>query len=253
MTAPLLEVCVADPDSLRAAVAGGAQRIELCSALEMGGLTPSPGLMRLAAQAPIPVYVLIRPRSGDFVFSPADLDAMLADIDAVRALGLAGVVLGASSPDGTLDRNALGRLSRAAEGLGRTLHRAVDLVPDLAEATETAVDLGFERILSSGGQRSALEGLEGLRAIPRAARGRLGVMAGSGLTPGNIRALLDAVPVDEVHSSCSSSRATVGPAAIRLGFAEARRRSTDPAVVVAFRTVLAGFQDERGGYDHVPA
>jgi copper homeostasis protein len=239
MIAPLLEVCVADPDSLHAAVAGGAQRIELCSALELGGLTPSPGLMRLAVQAPVPVHVLIRPRSGDFVFSPAALDAMLADIDAVRGLGLAGVVLGASRPDGTLDRDVLGRLCRAAAGLGRTLHRAVDLAPDLGEATETAVGLGFERILSSGGQRSALDGVEGLRLIQKAARGRLSVMAGSGLTPGNVGALLKAVLVDEVHSSCAAPRATEGPAAIRLGFAEAQRRGTDAAVVAAFRTVLS--------------
>jgi len=250
MTAPLLEVCVSDPDSLRAAITGGAQRIELCSALELGGLTPSPGLMRLAAQAPVPVHVLVRPRGGDFVYSPADLDAMLADIDSVRTFGLAGVVLGASKPDGTLDRDLLGRLSQAAEGLGRTLHRAVDLVPDFGEATETAIDLGFERILSSGGQRSALDGVEGLRLIHRTARGRLSVMAGSGLTPDNVRALLAAVPVDEVHSSCSALRATQGPAAIRLGFAEAHRRCTDAAVVAAFRKALAGLHDEGGRSGH---
>lgn len=253
MTAPLLEVCVADPDSLQAAVAGGAQRIELCSALELGGLTPSPGLMRLAAQASVPTYALIRPRSGDFVVSPADLDAMLADIDAVRTFGLAGVVLGASNPDGTLDRDALGRLCRAAEGLGRTLHRAVDLAPDLGEATEVAVDLGFERILSSGGQRSALDGVEGLRLMRKAARGRLSVMAGSGVTPGNVRALLDAVPVDEVHSSCATLHPAKGPAAIRLGFAEAQRKSTDAAVVAAFRTTLAGLADGGGGDGQAPA
>jgi len=253
MTAPLLEVCVPDSDSLRAAIVGGAQRIELCSALELGGLTPSPGLMRLAAQAPVPVHVLIRPRSGDFVYSSTDLDAMLADIDAVRSLGLAGVVLGASKPDGSLDRDVLGRLSQAAEGLGRTLHRAMDLVPDFGTATETAIDLGFERILSSGGQRLAMAGVEGLRTIHEAARGRLSVMAGSGLTPGNVQALLDAVPVDEVHSSCAASRPTEGSAAIRLGFAEAQRRCTDAAVVAAFRRVLAGPQVGRGGRGQDPA
>ena len=169
---------------------------------------------------------------------------MLADIDAVRTSGLAGVVLGASRPDGTLDAGMLRRLSRAAEGLGRTLHRAVDLVPDVGGATETAIDLGFERILSSGGQRSALDGIEGLRAIHQAARGRLSVMAGSGLTPDNVGALLAAVPVDEVHSSCASLRPTEGPAAIPLGFAQAQRRCTDAAVVAAFRRSLLRLQDE---------
>lgn len=240
MTPPLLEVCVADPESLDAAIAGGAQRIELCSALELGGLTPSPGLMRLAATAPVPVYSLVRPRSGDFVYASADVDAMLADIDAIRRCGLAGVVIGASRRDGTLDEELLARLSDAAGTLGRTLHRAIDVVPDVVEATETAVDLGFERVLSSGGQRAALNGIDALRMIHRTARGRLSVMAGSGLTPTNVRALLDAVPVDEVHSSCASPFAVEGSAAIRLGFAEASRRRTDAAVVAAFRKALVG-------------
>ena len=239
MTAPLLEVCVADPDSLQAAIAGGAQRIELCSALELGGLTPSPGLMRMARSAPVPVYVLIRPRSGDFVFSPAEIDAMMADIEAVRGLGLAGVVLGASHLDGTLDEGVLTQLSEAAGDLGRTLHRAIDLSPDVVRAMETAVELGFERVLSSGGEPSALDGIGRLRTMCEVARGRLSVMAGSGVTPANVRAMLAAVPVDEVHSSCASPQATQGAAAVRLGFAGPTRRRTDAAVVADFRTALA--------------
>ncbi|WP_210526718.1 copper homeostasis protein CutC [Rubellimicrobium arenae] len=239
MSAPLLEVCVADPESLEAAVAGGAQRIELCSALELGGLTPSPGLMRRAAEAPVPVYCLVRSRSGDFVYGPADIAAMRADIAEVRRLGLAGVVIGASRPDGSLDEKALADLSEAAGPLGRTLHRAIDLAPDLGAATDTAVRLGFERVLSSGGQRTAPDGIEGLRRIHGTARGRLKVMAGSGVTPANVEALLRAVAVDEVHSSCSVAHPVEGPAAIRLGFAEATRRRTDAGVVAEFRRVLA--------------
>ena len=93
-----LEVCVADPQSLVAAIEGGADRIELCSALEQGGLTPLPGMISLAAASPIAVYALVRPRTGDFVFDAHDVDAMLRDIDAIRAAGLAGVVIGASRP-----------------------------------------------------------------------------------------------------------------------------------------------------------
>jgi len=238
MTTPLLEVCVADPESLQAAIEGGAQRIELCSALELGGLTPSPGLMWLAARAPIPVYVLVRPRSGDFVFSPADVDAMLADIDVVRGHDLAGVVLGASRPDGALDEDVLARLSAAAADLGRTLHRAIDLVPNVARAMDIAADLGFERVLTSGGEPSALDGTERLRLTLQAARGRLDVMAGSGVTPANVQLLLDAVPVDEVHSSCAAPQVMQGETAIRLGFAGPTRRRTDAAVVAAFRTAL---------------
>ncbi len=149
---PLLEVCVGDPESLIAAIEGGADRIELCSALELGGLTPTPGLMALAARAPVPVYAMVRPRGGDFVFSSSEREAMRADIAGVRAAGLAGVVLGAS-PDGTLDGETLADLVQASAGLGTTLHRAFDLVPDIGDAVETAVALGFERILTSGRPR----------------------------------------------------------------------------------------------------
>ena len=238
MSAHLLEVCVVDPQSLVAAVAGGGDRIELCSALELGGLTPTPGLLRMAAESPIPAYVLIRARSGDFVYDDADVDAMLGDIDAVRAAGLAGVVLGASRPNGELDLKVLARLMDQSEGLGTTLHRAIDLVPDFAEATEAAVSLKFERILTSGGAHSALDGLDNIAIAHATARGRLRIMAGSGLTPENVGALLAAVPVDEVHSSCGADGPAQSAPAIRLGFAEATRKRTDADVVRAFKQAI---------------
>lgn len=238
MSARLLEVCVADPQGLAAAIAGGGDRIELCSALELGGLTPSPGLMAIAARAPIPVYAMVRPRTGDFVFDAPDIDAMLADIDAVRAAGLAGVVLGASRPNGELDVTVLQRLIDHAQGLGTTLHRAIDLVPDFAEATEAAISLKFERILTSGGALAALDGLDNIEIAHTTARGRIRIMAGSGLTPANVSALLAAVPVDDVHSSCASSGPAPSAPAVRLGFAGETRRRTDPAVVAAFKQVL---------------
>jgi copper homeostasis protein len=234
-----LEVCVADPQSLAAAAAGGAERIELCSALELGGLTPLPGLMALARQSGIETYALIRPRSGDFVFDSHDEAAMLAAIDAVRAAGLAGVVLGANHPDGTLDDKLLARLLAHADGLGSTLHRAIDLVPDFAAATEAAIALGFDRILSSGGAPTALEGLGQLALVHATARGRIKVMAGSGLRPDNVLELLQAVPVDEVHSSCAGSPQPSAEGAVRLGFAARAKRHTDAAVVRAFRETLA--------------
>lgn len=238
MTTRLLEVCVADPQSLMAAITGGGDRIELCSGLELGGLTPSAGLMRLAAAAPIPVYAIVRPRSGDFVCDDADVDAMLGDIDAIRAAGLAGVVLGASRPNGELDVTVLERLLDQAQGLGSTLHRAIDLVPDFAEATEAAVSLKFERILTSGGVHVALDGVDNIATALAAARGRIKIMAGSGLTPANVGALLAAVPVDEVHSSCASPGPASSAPAVRLGFAAETRRRTDPAVVRAFRQAI---------------
>lgn len=234
-----LEVCVADPQSLIAAIEGGAERIELCSALELGGLTPLPGLMALAAESGVETFALIRSRSGDFVYDAADTDAMRRDIDAAAAAGLAGVVIGANLPDGRLDEDVLGRLLLHSAGLSTTLHRAFDLVPEFAEATETAIGLGFDRVLTSGGAPTALEGLGQLALVHGTAAGRLAVMAGSGLRPDNVVELLAAVPVDEVHSSCAGVPHPSAEGAVRLGFAARTRRSTDAAVVRAFRKVLA--------------
>ncbi|MDC9825114.1 copper homeostasis protein CutC [Devosia sp. ZB163] len=234
-----LEVCVADPRSLIEAVAGGADRIELCSALELGGLTPLPGVMALAAASGVPAYAMIRPRSGDFVFDEADVDAMLRDIDAVRAAGLAGVVIGANRSSGELDVPLLEKLLAHSAGLGSTLHRAIDLVPDFAEATEAAVGLGVERILTSGGAHTALEGIDQIAVAHATARGRVVIMAGSGLRPDNVAQLLAAAPVDEVHSSCAASVGESASGAVRLGFAAKTRRATDRAVVGAFKAALA--------------
>jgi copper homeostasis protein len=232
----ILEVCVADPQSLTAAIEGRADRIELCSALELGGLTPSMGLMELAAEeAECPVYALIRPRPGDFVFDVDDYGAMLYDIEAARAAGLDGVVLGCTRSNGELDDRMLSRLVGQADGLGLTLHRAFDVVPDIADAIEIAVELGFERILTSGGAPCALEGLERLALTRAIADGRLAIMAGSGLTPGNVGQVLDIA--DEIHSSCASPRSS-SPAAVRLGFAADTRRVTDAAIVRAMKAAL---------------
>ncbi len=198
----LLEVCVDDAAGLAAALAGGADRIELCAALDCGGLTPTRDLMARAAAAPVPVYAMIRPRCGDFVFDRAEFAQMRRDIDAARAAGLAGVVLGASRTDGRLDADGLADLVAASAGLGRTLHRAFDVVPDPAGAVDTAVALGFERILTSGGQPSAIEGLEGLLAAQARAAGRIGVMPGAGITAATVGPILARLRPREVHASC---------------------------------------------------
>ncbi|KKB11932.1 copper homeostasis protein CutC [Devosia geojensis] len=237
MTRILLEVCVADAESLDAAIAGGADRIELCSALELGGLAPSLGLMQRAASAPIPVYVMIRPRGGDFVFDEREAGIMLTDIEAARAAGLAGVVLGASRPDGALDRDLLARLVGAADGLGTTLHRAIDMAPDIDAALETAVSLGFERILTSGGARSAMDGLPALARLHDKAGSRISIMAGSGVRAGNVADLLAAVPLTEVHASCALPIAQ-NPAAVAFGFATPTRGITSTAQVRALRERL---------------
>lgn len=230
----LLEICVDDADGLAAAIAGGADRVELCSVLELGGLTPQPGLMALAAGAPVPVRAMIRPRAGDFVYSEEEIDVMLADIAAARNAGLAGVVLGAGLPDGRLDRFVLETLAKAAGGLDLTLHRAFDLVPDIAEAVEIAVKLGFSRILTSGGARTAIEGRQGLAAAIAAAGGRISIMPGSGVSADNAAEFLP-LGVSELHASCSAPAAAVTGKLLDFGFQPPAARRTDAAKVRALK------------------
>lgn len=234
----LLEVCIDDLAGLEAAVAGGADRVELCSALALGGLTPSVGLMEIAATFDIPCHAMIRPRAGGFVYSEEEIDVMLADIDAARRSGLAGVVFGASLSDGRLDGPVLSTLAKAAAGLDLTLHRAFDLVPDVAEAVEIAVGLGFTRILTSGRGTTALEGRAGIAEAVSAARGRIMIMPGSGISDGNVRDIL--LPgIREIHASCSVPIENAGGDLLAFGFAVPSARRTDPAKVSALKAALS--------------
>lgn len=235
----LLEICVDDALGLDAAIAGGADRIELCSALELGGLSPTPGLIALAKASPVPVYAMVRPRAGDFAFDDGDVSAMLAEIDAVREAGLAGVVLGASHADGALDHATLSRLARHAEGLGTTLHRAFDLAPDFAEALDIAIALGFERILTSGGAVTAPEGIDTLAGLFARAAGRIAIMPGSGVKAETAGALRAALPLTQVHASCAVPGPAPHPRAITLGFCPGPRRQTSVAAVQALKAALA--------------
>jgi copper homeostasis protein len=145
----LLEVAASSAASAFAAQAGGAGRVELCASLDEGGVTPSHGTIVLARkQLAIPLYVLIRPRAGDFVYEDAELAATLDDIAHCRSLGCDGVVVGALTPDGEVDRDACARFVEAANDMGVTFHRAFDLVADKAAALESLIDLGFERVLT---------------------------------------------------------------------------------------------------------
>ena len=235
----LLEVCIDDLAGLEAAVAGGAGRIELCSALALGGLTPSLGLMEVAATFDIPSHAMIRPRAGDFVYSDEEIDVMLADIEAARNAGLTGVVLGASLPDGRLDRMVLQTLAGAAEGLDMTLHRAFDLVPNIPDAVEIAARLGFSRILTSGGARTAMEGLPGLKQAIAAANRRISIMPGSGISADNAGAFL-ALGVSELHASCSAPAPSVSGKLLDFGFQSEAARRTDADKVRALKAVLSG-------------
>jgi copper homeostasis protein len=233
-----LEVCVESPEGMTEAVAGGADRLELCCGLDLGGLTPSPGMMAEAVKTGIPVYVMIRPRAGDFVYGAESEKAMLGDIDAVRAHGLAGVVLGATRADGRLDVDLIRRLIVHAEGLGVTLHRAFDLVPDPFEALEQAVDLGVERILTSGQQKTASEGFEIIRSLVERAAGRLSIMAGSGIGPSTVASIIRETGVVEVHGSCRAPLGKADPRSVAFGFDPPNRLITSREVVAQMKRLL---------------
>jgi copper homeostasis protein CutC len=181
----LLEVCVEDVHGIAAAVQGGADRIELCAALDVGGLTPSPSLMHAAAAAPIPVHLLVRPRAGDFVYDAGERRLVEEDIRAAADAGLAGVVIGANARDRTLDLDCLARWVEVARErtLSVTLHRAFDLTPDPLAALEQAVSLGFDRILTSGGAPRSADAVEMLTRLVTAASDRITVLVGSGVSP----------------------------------------------------------------------
>lgn len=198
----LLEVAANSVASALAAQAGGAGRVELCAGLELGGLTPSQATIAMARERlRIPLYVLIRPRAGDFLYDDGEAEAMRRDIETCVALGCDGVVLGALDADGGVDMQRCYELIAAAGHLGVTFHRAFDLVRDPHRALDDVIALGCERVLTSGGRASAVEGAALIRELVGQARGRIGLMPGAGVSAANIAALAAATGAREFHAS----------------------------------------------------
>ena len=198
----ILEIAANSVASALAAQEGGAGRVELCTALELGGLTPSHAQIALARERlRIPLVVLIRPRAGDFLYSELECETMQRDIETCAALGCDGVVLGVLDAEGRVDTARCRPLIAAAGKLGVTFHRAFDLSRDPAQALEDIVALGCERILTSGTQASAVDGAALIRDLVTQAAGRLAVMPGAGVTAQNIAALAAATGAHEFHAS----------------------------------------------------
>ncbi|MBL4603512.1 MAG: copper homeostasis protein CutC [Emcibacteraceae bacterium] len=196
------EVCVDTIQGAIDAVANGADRLELCDALGIGGTTPSAGIMQRTAKLGVPIYAMIRPRGGDFIFNFEDMDVMLHDIDRCRHYGMSGIVIGMTHENGALDIEKLRRLIDHADGMGVTLHRAFDVTPDTSEALEQAIDLGIERILTSGQQETALEGALKIKTVIDEADGRISIMPCSKINPSNLESLFKIFKTSEIHSSC---------------------------------------------------
>lgn len=196
-----LEVCCGDLQSVRAAIEGGAHRVELCEALELDGLTPSEAMMESAIGTGIPVQVLIRVREGDFVYNKDEICKMRNDIRLARKLGAAGVVIGALMPDGSIDEEAIRCMMDEAEGLSVTFHRAFDVCHEPEEALEKIISIGCHRLLTSGQATTAELGIPMLKKLIEQADGRIIIMPGAGVNPQNASRILEETGALEIHGS----------------------------------------------------
>ncbi|MFG1606738.1 copper homeostasis protein CutC [Actinoplanes sp. NPDC049265] len=230
------ELAVQDAYGLSVAARLGVDRIELCSALPLGGVTPSLALIEAAAGGP-PAHVLVRPRTGGFAYSPDEVALTIRDVGHAIAAGASGVVIGGLR-DGDVDRELVARVVEAAGPATVTFHRAFDALPDPVGALDTLAGLGVRRVLTSGGPGTVSSGLPGLAKLVSAAAGRIEIMAGGGVTPALVEALIEA-GVDAVHAS--AKRTVADATGLPLGSAadgRATRETTDEAEVTRILTAL---------------
>jgi copper homeostasis protein len=196
----LVEAAVETLESSLAAERAGADRIELCDNLAEGGTTPDGGLVAAVAERiRLPVFVLIRPRAGDFVYSESEFDVMIREIELTRTMGIAGIVTGALDASGRVDGKRTRSLVKAAGGLPVTFHRAIDSAADLPRALDDAIDAGVSRVLTSGGTATARDGVDVIAALVKQARERVSIIAGGGIREHNVREVIARTGAHEVH------------------------------------------------------
>lgn len=204
---PKIEICVDNLESLISANRLPIDRIELCSALSVGGISPNFGLLQQAVEiSTIPLAVMIRPRAGDFVFSAHEISAMLNEIALCKSLGIQHIVIGALSAQGEIDVDTTQRLIEAAEDMEITFHRAFDLCVDPFRALEQLIALKCKRILSSGQAKSAFEGIPLLQKLVEKAANRIQIMAGCGVNANNVQAILRETQAPQIHFSAKGQR-----------------------------------------------
>lgn len=199
----MVEVCANGVESCLAAQQGGADRVELCAGIPEGGTTPSYGEIKVARRVltTTRLHVIIRPRGGDFLYTDLEVERMAADIAVCRDLGVDGVVFGCLRADGTVDMDRNQYLMECSKGMSVTFHRAFDRTANPEQALEDVIALGFDRILTSGQQPKAEQGIDLLAKLNRQAAGRIVLMAGSGVTEQNIRHIQEATSLTEFHFS----------------------------------------------------
>lgn len=240
-----IEVCIEDAAYAESAVRAGANRIEMCSTLDQGGLTPTAQSVRNASRSGVPITAMARLRSGDFVLDDDDIAILRDEITAHVETGAEGIVLGALTPEGTIDTVALGWLVDACGGRPVTFHRAFDQCSDRISGLEQVIDCGCQRLLTSGGATTAMEGLEELERIVDTAGARIEVIAGGGVRPGCAVELIQKTGVRWLH--LSARRNIPGPSIdprseVSLGSASlaapGERWIMDPAIVEDLRSEL---------------
>lgn len=202
-----IEICCGSIQSAANAKAGGAVRVELCQGLIEGGTTPSPAMIDIAVRdLGLQVFVLVRPRSGDFCYNDLEVRTMMEDVEYCKKVGVAGIVVGFLHPDGTIDTELTRRFVQLAAPIPVTFHRAFDRCTEPLKALEQIIDCGCARILTSGCKPTALEGANLLKQLVQQANGRIKILAGSGITPENAAALKQQTGVPEIHGSCKITR-----------------------------------------------
>lgn len=205
-----IEICLEGVDSVLAAEEGGADRVELCSDLFEGGLSPSIGTVRTALRlSHIPINAMVRPRGGDFCYSEAEFEVMKEEVKAFKAEGVNAIVFGILTPDGRVDKERSRQLIELARPLEVTFHRAFDMTRDLDEALEDLIALGVDRVLTSGGEESVCEGAEMLRHLVEKAGDRIVVMPGCGLTERNFNRLSSYIGAKEYHLMLNCEKPSV--------------------------------------------
>ena len=230
----LIEICIDSIASAVAAERGGAKRVELCSDLLEGGITPSAGMIELVRErVAIAIQVMIRPRGGDFCYEADEFEIMRRDIAVAKSLGADGVVLGILDADGNVDIERARRLVELARPLEVTFHRAFDMSADLFRSLEDVCATGADRILTSGGQPTALQGLKAIADLVKAAAGRIAIMPGSGIKAENARRIVTESGVREIHAGLGNSVA--GPMRFRnpqLSMGKATEREYQRTIVL---------------------